>query len=543
MTCAETRTRCGAGAARPSCWPSTSSGRPSWPGSARCAVEDAHRDLGLSYTQIAAAMGLTKGRVSQIRGNRPAARAGLLRHRPRQRRRAAAPRRHRPAPPAGGRRGHAGRRGGRRLLEGYGLAVTRYQIDPRDRRRAARRRGGDLRPKTAPVGAALLARDRALDMREDGGRWWIIQRATGQRPGSPSDEPDPAAADLAYVGRHQSASMSPSTSRASTRSARSARSTTWPGTSRSCSPAPGTPRCPLVTRASYDGLEITGSSLAAGPSPGDLMLIATAQLPEPPHGADRIIVTRSAVAVLDGASAFEPTRVPPGEYASRLGACIAAALNDRPAAPLANVLAEAIAATAAALGLADDGGCPSSTVAMARLAGDALDLLALGDSCVFYGTGLGAHWHRDAHRRPARRAAPAPAAALPRAAGRRERLRRRPPGTAARPPARAAPAPQPARRLLDSRSQTRAASHALTLTLPAHAGDLGRARHRRRGEHRAAAGPGRLARARALRPRRPRPPAAGTARTGNRHADPGGREFPRSKRHDDKAIASLITGP
>jgi hypothetical protein len=27
------------------------------------------------------------------------------------------------------------------------------------------------------------------------------------------------------------------------------------------------------------------------------------------------------------------------------------------------------------------------------------------------------------------------------------------------------------------------------------------------------------------------------------HADPDGRQFPRSKRHDDKAIATLTTGP
>jgi hypothetical protein len=117
--------------------------------------------------------------------------------------------------------------------------------------------------------------------------------------------------------------------------------------------------------------------------------ITAAQLPEPPHGADRVVVTRNAVAVLDGASAFEPAGVPPGEYASRLGTAIAAALADAPAAPLASVLAEAIAATAAALGLDGGDGCPSSTVVMARLVCGALDLLALGDSYAFYGTGPG----------------------------------------------------------------------------------------------------------------------------------------------------------
>ena len=119
------------------------------------------------------------------------------------------------------------------------------------------------------------------------------------------------------------------------------------------------------------------------------MRTAAAQLPEPPHGADRIVVTGNAVIVLDGASAFEPAGVPPGEYASRLGAAIAAALAVAPEAPLPSVLGEAITATAAELGLDDDAGCPSSAVAMARLADGALDLLALGDSYIFYGTGPG----------------------------------------------------------------------------------------------------------------------------------------------------------
>lgn len=272
------------------------------------------------------------------------------------------------------------------------------------------------------------------------------------------------------------------------------------------------------------------------------MLIAAAQLPEPPHGSDRIVVTRTAVAVLDGASAFEPASVLPGEYASRLGACIAAALNDRPDAPLPSVLAEAITATAAELGLADGDGCPSSTVAMARLAGDALDLLALGDSCVFYGTGPGGpgtgtltddrlaglrlpqqrHYRErlaagsgfdDAHRE------------LLRALQREQRARRNRPGgywIAAASPA--------------------AASHALTLTLPATPetwavlatdGAANTARHLGLDDWPALARSGPAALARLLR----------HCQDWEQHADPDGRQFPRSKRHDDKAIASLAAGP
>ena len=270
------------------------------------------------------------------------------------------------------------------------------------------------------------------------------------------------------------------------------------------------------------------------------MRIATAQLPEPPHGADRIIATRSAVAVLDGASAFEPASVPPGDYACRLARSIATALNDRPDAPLASVLAEAIAATAAELGLADGDGCPSSTVAMARRAGDALDLLALGDSCIFYGTGPGGpgtgmltddrlaglrlpqqrqyrerlasgSGYDDAHRE------------LLRALQREQRRHRNRQGgywIAGADPA--------------------AARHALTLTLPATAatwavlatdGAVNTARHLGLDDWPELARTGPAALARLLR----------HCQDWEQHADPDGQQFPRSKRHDDKAIASVTT--
>ena len=272
------------------------------------------------------------------------------------------------------------------------------------------------------------------------------------------------------------------------------------------------------------------------------MRTAAAQLPEPPHGADRIVITRNAVAVLDGANAFEPTGVPPGEYASRLGAAIAAALTENPEATLASVLAEAIAATATGLGLDGGDGCPSSTVVMARLTGDALDLLALGDSYVFYGDGTGGtgigtltdgrlaglrlpqqrHYRErlaagggydDAHRE------------LLRALQRGQRRHRNRPGgywTAAADPA--------------------AASHALTLTLPATSGTwavlatdgaAGTARHLGLDDWPTLARSGPAALAGLLR----------ACQNWEQHADPEGRQFPRSKPHDDKAIASLTAGP
>lgn len=113
------------------------------------------------------------------------------------------------------------------------------------------------------------------------------------------------------------------------------------------------------------------------------MRVRAAQLPHPPAGADRVIVTPGAVIVLDGASAFGPSPVSPAAYADRLGAELAAAIAASPDAPLTKILATAISATASALDLRDDRG-PSSTVAIVRVSGGNADLLVLGDSCIVY---------------------------------------------------------------------------------------------------------------------------------------------------------------
>jgi hypothetical protein len=231
----------------------------------RVAVEDAHRELGMSYTQIAAAMGLTKGRVSQIRGTAPPPERAFFGTGPVS---VGVPLRHgtagRQRPLVAAEDMRAGEEAAR-LLEGYGLAVTRYQIGPG----TASAPPGDAvvicGPKTAPVGAALLARDSALDMREDGGRWWIVQRATGQRLGSPTDEADQEPADLAYVGRHQPGEHV-TVHIAGIHAIGSLGAVHYlAGHLAELFAGAGDASLSLVTRASYDGLEITGSSLAAGP--------------------------------------------------------------------------------------------------------------------------------------------------------------------------------------------------------------------------------------------------------------------------------------
>jgi hypothetical protein len=107
--------------------------------------------------------------------------------------------------------------------------------------------------------------------------------------------------------------------------------------------------------------------------------VASAQVPEPPEGADRIVIVPNAVIVLDGASAFGPANPDPAAYVDCLGNHLRHALTSDPRADLSGALAAAIEATAAELELTP-GLAPSSTVAIARWIDDRVDLLVLGDS-------------------------------------------------------------------------------------------------------------------------------------------------------------------
>jgi hypothetical protein len=80
--------------------------------------------------------------------------------------------------------------------------------------------------------------------------------------------------------------------------------------------------------------------------------VATAQLPAPPDGADRILVTDRAVIVLDGASAHAPQDVSAAAYTDGLGARSVEVLQQTRESDLREVLAEAIAGTAQELGIA-----------------------------------------------------------------------------------------------------------------------------------------------------------------------------------------------
>lgn len=124
------------------------------------------------------------------------------------------------------------------------------------------------------------------------------------------------------------------------------------------------------------------------------MRFATAQCPEPERSQDRVFVTEHAAIVLDGASPFIPVNVPVGTYVDTLGEQIADALREDPAGSLGDVVAEAITTATSLLDLRP-GASPSSTVSILRSTGDWVDLYALGDSAIYYGTGNSAQELKD----------------------------------------------------------------------------------------------------------------------------------------------------
>jgi hypothetical protein len=168
----------------------------------RAAIEEAHRDRGLSYTEIADALRITKGRITQIRDTAPLPERAFFGVGPVSIGIAYGYRvtdRERPLIAA-----EDAQTGEQleQLLTSLTFAVTRYQIDPE---RVDPPPGDTVvvcGPKSAAIGAALMARDPALGMTESGGRWLIEDRRAGQVIGSPADEDPAQNVDVAYLARH-----------------------------------------------------------------------------------------------------------------------------------------------------------------------------------------------------------------------------------------------------------------------------------------------------------------------------------------------------
>ncbi len=169
----------------------------------REAIEQAHAEQDMTYSEIATALGITKGRVTQIRSGAPARERVFF--------------------------GVGPVSVGVPLREGTDTRMRSY-VDVTDLTSQAEAEtllgtlaltvepvtiapdqgvppGGDAivicGPKSAPVGAALLDSDPALGMVREADRWWIAVRETGERLGSPLGDTPPANADLGYLSRRR----------------------------------------------------------------------------------------------------------------------------------------------------------------------------------------------------------------------------------------------------------------------------------------------------------------------------------------------------
>lgn len=169
----------------------------------REAIEEAHRQ-GLTYTEIAAALGITKGRVTQIRTGAPARERAFFGIGPV----------HIGVPLREGiddrMRIHyvdvtdlATQEDTTTLLGTLALAAEPFTIPPD----TTTPPDGDTvvicGPKSAPLGGDLMDRDPTLGMVRDDDRWWIIDKATGERFGSPLGDRPPGQGDLGYLARHR----------------------------------------------------------------------------------------------------------------------------------------------------------------------------------------------------------------------------------------------------------------------------------------------------------------------------------------------------
>jgi hypothetical protein len=128
----------------------------------KAAIEEAHHERGMSYTELATALGITKGRVTQIRSSAPGPERAFFGVGPVS---IGIPYRYqttdRERPLIAAEDAQTGEEL-EHLLGTLALAVTRYQIEP-DRTELPKGDGIVVcGPKSAPVGADLLAKDPAL---------------------------------------------------------------------------------------------------------------------------------------------------------------------------------------------------------------------------------------------------------------------------------------------------------------------------------------------------------------------------------------------
>jgi hypothetical protein len=232
----------------------------------RDAIDRAASELGMTYTAVAAAVGVSKGRVTQIRHSAPPTERAFFGVGPVT---VAIPERRMPgrALPVISSEDAASAEFVTGLLQGLSLQVRSARV-PVDR--GWQPPAGDVvaicGPKSSPTIAEVLAADPLLDFAPDqAGRWRIRDRDRGQVWGSGMDEDPPRAEDVAYLGRvwRQGGALLVV---AGVHAIGSLGALTWlAGHLPETHHAVGAQPFSMVVRATYDGPAITGSEVVCPP--------------------------------------------------------------------------------------------------------------------------------------------------------------------------------------------------------------------------------------------------------------------------------------
>ncbi|MFJ9365201.1 sigma-70 family RNA polymerase sigma factor [Nocardia sp. NPDC101769] len=170
----------------------------------RAAIDEAYRERGLSYTEIAAQLGLTKGRITQIRSTAPPAERAFFGVGPVvvgiPRRYGVEEGRERPFFDAVDMTTQAAVEAS---LARLSLLSTAFAIEPDQAEIPLSDAVIVCGPKSAPIARELLKSDPYLDfIRTDEG-WWIAEKGSGRpRFDSPFRRANPSRIDIGYFGRH-----------------------------------------------------------------------------------------------------------------------------------------------------------------------------------------------------------------------------------------------------------------------------------------------------------------------------------------------------
>ncbi|WP_280435865.1 sigma factor-like helix-turn-helix DNA-binding protein [Nocardia carnea] len=160
------------------------------------AIEEAHRK-GLNYTEIAKLLGITKGRISQIKSGAPPAERAFFGVGPVA---VGIPRRDTATDATGF---DASDRAARQLVEKVlarlSLASSRFEIDPDAEEVPAGDTVVICDPGSAPVAQELLAADEALSLEKVDGEWCLVDKSTGRRYTAQGE----SGADIGFLGRRE----------------------------------------------------------------------------------------------------------------------------------------------------------------------------------------------------------------------------------------------------------------------------------------------------------------------------------------------------